>query len=241
MKKILLVVGGSSDIGIAAISALLQQYELVVAHYNHMNEKLRELQEKAGNRLLCLQADLSDEVATDKLVDTIKEMKVIPSDILHLPAAAYQVRKFHKTEWNIFERELNISVRSAVKVCTAFLPEMAKERYGRIVLMLSIVVNGMPPKYNADYVLVKYALLGLVKALAVEYADRGIRVNGISPALMETKFIENIHDYIIEQNAQQSPTGRNLCVEEVIPTIQFLLSEGAEGINGQNISITYGR
>ncbi len=241
MRKILLVVGGSSDVGIAAMSAMMEQYELVVAHYHHMNEKLLELQKNAGEKLLCVQADLSDGEETKKLVDTIREKNVIPSDILHLPAAAWQIRRFHKTAWEVWEKGLQISIRSAVEICAAFLPEMARRKRGKIVIMLSMVVNGMPPKYSADYVLVKYALLGLVKSLAVEYADKGITVNGISPALMETKFVEGMHDYVIAMNAQQSPSGRNLSVDEVIPTIQFLFSEGADCINGQNISITCGR
>ena len=107
--------------------------------------------------------------------------------------------------------------------------------------MLSMVINGMPPKHNADYVIVKEALYGLVKAIAVEYAEKGISINGISPALIETKFIENMHDYTIGENAKLSPVGRNLIIADIIPTIRFLMSEGSDCINGQNISVTCGR
>ena len=58
--------------------------------------------------------------------------------------------------------------------------------------MLTSCTTNIPPKYLASYVTSKYALLGLVKALSNEYADKGIRINGISPSMIETKFLENI-------------------------------------------------
>lgn len=70
------------------------------------------------------------------------------------------------------------------------IPNMAKKKYGRIVFMLTSCTINNPPKYQSSYVTVKYALLGLMKALAVEYADRGITVNGVSPDMMETKFFQ---------------------------------------------------
>ena len=75
-------------------------------------------------------------------------------------------------------------------------------------------------------------MLGLVKALATEYAPKGITVNGISPAWVNTKYIDNQPDILKEQAAMNSPMGRNLEVAEIIPTIEYLLSEGASCING---------
>jgi 3-oxoacyl-[acyl-carrier protein] reductase len=118
---------------------------------------------------------------------------------------------------------------------------MAKARDGKVLVMLSYVVDGMPPKYSVDYVMTKYTLLGLVKSLAVEYADKGITVNGISPAFTETRFVDGMLDYFKEENKKSSPIGRNLKVEDVIPTIEYMLSSGADCINGQNILITCGR
>ena len=81
----------------------------------------------------------------------------------------------------------------------------------------------------------------MVKAIAVEYADKGIVINGISPALMQTKFIEKMHEYLIEENAKQSPTGKNMEIKDILPTIRFLMSDGSNCVNGQNISVTCGR
>jgi len=240
MEKVLLVVGGSSDIGVATVRDQVAAFDKIIIHYNHLNDSIAELQEKYKN-IECLQADLESIDSTQKLISAINEQNIVPTHILHLPAMKFEAKKFHKTPWDIIEKEINVSLRSAIMILREYLPKMSKNRFGKIVIMLSMVINSMPPKYNADYVIVKEALYGLVKAIAVEYADQGISINGISPALVETKFVEKMHDYLKEENAKLSPVGRNLVVEDVIPTIRFLLSDESNLINGQNISVTGGR
>jgi 3-oxoacyl-[acyl-carrier protein] reductase len=117
---------------------------------------------------------------------------------------------------------------------------MMKEKYGRVVFMLTSNTVGIPAKYQSSYVTVKYALLGLMKALSAEYADKGITFNGVSPDMMETGFLDNIPDLIIEQNAQNSPLGRNIRIDEVIPVIEYMLSDRGAAMTGQNIAITGG-
>lgn len=240
MDKVLLITGGSSDIGMAVLEDQISLYDKVIVSYNHMNEKLLNIKKKYS-QIVCLQADFADEQSTIELINRINELRILPTHILHLPAARFEIKKFHKTKWSVIEEELHISLRSAAMIFSEFLPKMGKEGYGKIVVMLSMVINGMPPKYNADYVIVKEALYGMVKAVAVEYAEKGITINGISPALVETKFIENMNELLIEENAKLSPTGRNLSIGDILPAIRFLLSDGSKCINGQNILVTCGR
>lgn len=241
MGRTLLVIGGSSDIGMETIRQMHMDYDKVIVHYNHMNANLETLESELGERMVCMQADLSDEQQTRDLVENIKGMDVVPSHILHLPAPWCYNQKFHKIEWGVFQNEMDISLRSLVYVSQTFLPIMSRRKYGRLVVMLSFVVNGMPPGYCTNYVVTKYALLGLVKSLATEYADKGITVNGISPSWVMTKYISNQPEILIEQNAQRSPLGRNLEVDDIVPTIKYLFSDGAACVNGENISITCGR
>ena len=63
-------------------------------------------------------------------------------------------------------------------------------------------------------------------------------VNGVSPDMMETKFLADMPELIIRQYAENSPAGRNLTVEDVIPTFEYLLSDGADMVTGQNIGIS---
>lgn len=121
-----------------------------------------------------------------------------------------------------------------------FIPKMSKQRYGKIVFMLSAYVVGIPPKFQSSYITVKYALLGLMRNLASEYASKGVMVNGVSPDMMETKFLSELPDLVKEQSAKHNPLGRNIRVDEVVPTIEYLLSPASDIVTGQNIGVTGG-
>ena len=241
MDKVLLVLGASSDMGIATIRELGADYTYIIAHYRTMNSELELLEKEVGNKMLCMRADLSSEKDVLTLISEIKLTNKIPTHIIHFPAPQCENSKFHKIEWNVFQEEIDISLRSIVLILKTFLPQMAKQRYGRIILMLSFVVEGNAPAYCCNYVVTKYAMFGLVKALATEYASKGITVNGISPAWVQTKYISNQPDMLIQQNAQLSPLGRILEVQDIVPSVKYLFADEAACINGQNIAITCGR
>ncbi len=239
--NVLLVIGASSDMGMALIKSTHQRYDHIIAHYRRMSGELEELSRELQDRLILIQADLSREEEVTHLIDEIRDKQLFPTHIVHFPAPQCNNQRFHKIEWETIQNELDISLRSLVLILKAFLPAMVRNRAGKIVLMLSFVVNGMPPKYCSNYVVTKYALLGLMRALAVEYADKGITVNGVSPAWVETKYIHNMSSVLVEQNKQLSPIGRNLVPADIVPAIEFLLSGKAGCINGENLSITCGR
>ena len=240
-KRILLVLGASSDLGCELIRCTAGNYDLVLAHYRHMNSRLEELEQEYGDKLQLLQADFANRECIDHMIDIIKDKEWYPTHIVHFSAPKFRYTKYDKACYEEFEAELQISLCSLVKVTQAFLPFMKKRRSGKIVVMLTICTQGVPPKFLAPYVTVKYAMLGLVKALAADYADKGIQVNGVSPEMIETKFLSDIPDFVKEQSISNHPMKRILQVGDVIPTFEYLLSEAADCVTGQNICITGGR
>ena len=117
---------------------------------------------------------------------------------------------------------------------------MAKAKGGRVITMLSSVTLGVPPKALTKYITVKYALLGLMKALASEYANKKVTVNCISPSMVETQFLSNLDKRIVQLTAEAHPLKRNAVVGDIIPVILMLLSDDSAYINGVNIPITGG-
>lgn len=240
-EKILFLTGASSDIGNAIIRKEAEQYQMIWAHYCKSRERIDDLKEEYGEKIVPIQADFSDRESTQNLTDRIAQSGKFPNHIVHLSANKTFNQKLHKCAWEDYQRGIDISVRSAVIILHAFVPEMIKKRNGKIVFMLSDCVIGMPPKFQSPYVTVKYALLGLMRTLAAEYAGRGITVNAVSPDMMETRFLSDIPQLIIDQSAKDSPLGRNLKVDEVISAFEYLLSDGADAVTGENIKITGGK
>lgn len=86
----------------------------------------------------------------------------------------------------------------------------------------------------------KYALMGMGKSLAAEYASKGIQVNMISPSMLETKFLANVYDGVVEQTAAANPAKRNARPEDVAGLIEYLFSDSNTFVTGANIPVTSG-
>lgn len=244
MDKILLVTGATSEVGMQLVREVYGNYKLIYLQYRTMNDSfqtmINELKAKRDTEIISLQADLYDEDSVAAMIETIRADGRIPDNVVHFPAPKAYNKQFNKDKWENYDMGWEISVHSIVSILKAFIPNMVKQKYGRIVFMLTSCTINNPPKYQSSYVTVKYALLGLMKALAVEYADRGITVNGVSPDMMETKFLSEIPEYIVEKNKESSPIGRNIYVKEVVPIIEYMLSDLAASMTGQNVGVTGG-
>lgn len=240
MERIILITGASSDLGMAYITENAEKYSKIIAHYHHENERFVELCETYKDRIVPIQSDFSHKEDVQKYIVRIKEQNLIPTHILHLVSPATRSVKFHKSRMEDYELMMQVSVYSIVEILKAFLPDMQKQKFGRILLMLSAYVQIPDPKFAAPYVTAKYALLGLMKDVAAEYASKGITVNGISPQMIETKFLKDIPELIVEQQRAAGPMQRLLQKEDILPMMKLLLSEEAAAITGENIGITGG-
>lgn len=239
MSNIIFITGASSDIGIALIKNITEEC-VIVAHYNSNEAKLLELQKETKNKIVTIQSDFSSTNSIITMLDEIESKVGVPNKIIHLASPKVDNIRFKDVDWNNFQLELNISLGSITLILNKFLPKMAFAKKGRVVCMLSSYTFGVPPKAMAQYTTVKYALLGLMKSLASEYAGKKITINCISPSMIETQFLSNINDRIIEITADSHPLKRNATVMDVIPSILMLLSDEAAYINGVNIPIAGG-
>lgn len=243
-NKVYLITGASSEVGMAFIKKLDEKSSdavRVVAHYGNRKEDLEQLQTKLIHvKMDLVQADLSVTQGAEKICDYIKEKQLKITHVLHLAAPAFQYVKIKKWDKNKAKKEMQVQFFSFSSIMKDVLPAMAKNGYGRVCVMLSSYVLGTPPKYMSDYVAAKSALYGYVKAAAAEYGEKGVCVNGISPNMMETKFLQNIDEKIIEMTAAGSSMKRNISVEETVNGILYLLSDEASYINGTNLNLSGG-
>jgi 3-oxoacyl-[acyl-carrier protein] reductase len=238
-KNIILIIGASSDIGLNLIKNIRED-ALIIAHYNSSDEKLLELSKNINNELVTLKTDLSKEQAVSDFIDTVELNHGVPNKIIHLAAPKFENIRFKDIVWDGFQNEINISLKSIVLILNRFLPKMAKLKQGKVVIMLSSVVINVPPKALSQYTTIKYAMLGLVKSLASEYAGKNIQINSVSPSMVETKFLDNINEKLVELTAYSHPLKRNAKIEEITPIIRMLISKESGYMNGVNIPITGG-
>ncbi len=171
------------------------------------------------------------------MLSIIAENNLYPSYVVHLASSKVALERFAAIPEDKFKTDIGMAL-GVIKILKGVMPNMIKRKSGKIIIMLSSYVCNLPPKFCSSYVTSKYALLGLVKSLSVEYAAKGICVNGISPAMINTKFLSDTTNIIRQQNADSSPASKLLEVNDIVPTIEFLLSDAANNITGQNIEIS---
>ncbi|CAN5579248.1 SDR family NAD(P)-dependent oxidoreductase [soil metagenome] len=240
--RVLLVTGASSDIGLATIRAILASPDAptVLAHSFRGGEKIQALQAEFGERVRSVEADFTDAASVRKMADDILAQYGAPHSVLHLPALRLNYERFTKFDWQRFESDLSVQVQAAVILLQRFLPKMAKMQDSRVVFVLSSVTHGMPPKFLSMYTMLKYTQLGLMRALAAEYAATSVRINGISPSMVQTQFLGEIAEVAVEMSAAASPQGRNAVPQDLVGAIQFLLSPAAGYITGADLPISAG-
>lgn len=235
--KILMVTGASSDIGTALIEKVAENYTTIIAHYFHLNDKLRELSRVLGEKLWLLQADFCDEQSVEFMLEQMRERALTVDHFVHMASGKVRAIPFRKSTWEEVERGINTSVKAAYMILQYVLHKMVKQKSGKVIIMLSSNVVGEPARNQSSYVIAKYGLLGLFRSLEAEYAERGIVFNAVSPDMIDTKFLTELPEIVLSQNRQNKHSRQNLQVEEVIPVFDFLLSEAGNVIKGQNISI----
>jgi 3-oxoacyl-[acyl-carrier protein] reductase len=243
-RKCILVNGASSDIGMALIRRIASApaRPQILAHCHSSAARVEELRDQlgAGDSLIPLCCDFRSECALREMADTILSKHGCPNAVVHLPGLKLVYERFTKFDWDHFETDLGVQLRSAILLLRRFLPTMTKTPGSRVVFMLSSVTLGAPPKFLSMYNIVKYAQLGLMRSLASEYGGASLTINAVSPGMVDTRFLENVPGFVKEMAAAGSPNGRMAAPEEVASAIEFLLAPGAGYIHGVEIPVTGG-
>ena len=238
--KTALITGASKGLG-KAMALSLAEAGATIALVSRDAEKLGEVKreiEQAGGNAEVFTADVSDEQSVNRLQSELSDKKV---QIL-INNAGINIRKqLHEFSLEEWQRVMNTNLTSVFLLSRAFVPAMKGTGYGRIINMTSIMSHVSLPGRSA-YSASKAALLGLIRALALELAPDGITVNGISPGPFATEMnlpvLQNP-----EANAQflaNIPAGRWGNVEEIGSLARYLCSEAAGFITGTDIVIDGG-
>lgn len=163
------------------------------------------------------------------------------ADLLVYTAGDTRSRAFADIGREEWERNVAVNLSGAAFAAQAVLPGMADRRFGRVVFIGSAVsISGGGG--IASYAAAKAGLVGLTRSLSKEFAPRGITVNTVSPALIDTKLLRvryTQHD-IEEKLLPRIPVGRIGLPDDIAWMTVFLCSEMASYITGQHILVDGG-
>jgi acetoacetyl-CoA reductase len=149
------------------------------------------------------------------------------------------VARAHKMTPEQWERDIAVNLSGAFRAIQACLPGMRQRRWGRVVVISSGAARAGLPGQVA-YAASKAGLLGMVKTIAAEYADRGVTANAVLPGMVATEKVEAMPAEIVDKLTETLPMGRMAEPAEVAALVAFLASEEAGYITGEAIGIDGG-
>ncbi|WP_435162837.1 SDR family NAD(P)-dependent oxidoreductase [Paenibacillus glycanilyticus] len=243
--KTAIVTGGSSGIGEAIVRLFASEGANVVIADRKANDAARLIEQIQinGGSVIAVQTDVSkDEEVRRLMQETVLQFGRI--DIVVNNAAAIMPKYLEEVEEEEWDRIFNVNLKSVFLMIKHSIAELKKTR-GSIVNMSSL--NGLiGQKMNPVYAATKGGMNALTKALALDYAPYGIRVNCICPAGVTTPLLEQ---WISQQadpvqtvrnlNAMH-PLGRPATSEEVAQTALFLASDASGFVTGVALPVDGG-
>jgi 3-oxoacyl-[acyl-carrier protein] reductase len=243
--KVALVTGASSGIG-AATAAVFADLGAHVAIGYHLNQKgAQEVSAKiaaTGARVVAIRADMRrpDEIA--RMVTSAVE-QLGPIDILVNNAGSLVARTpLAKLTEEALDEVINLNLKSAALCSQAVTASMIERGWGAIINVVSIAGRNGGGPGAGPYAAAKGGLISFTKSMARELAPYGVRVNAVSPGVIDTPFHEVFSTPEMMQNFVKAiPLGRVGMAMECATAIAFLASAAASYVVGETIEVNGGQ
>ena len=238
--RVAVVTGAGSGIG-RAIALRLAEDNAKIAIWD-INlagaEETAKLVSAAGGTAIAILADCSDKVAIHAAAEQTRK-DLGPIAILVNNAGIAPFTPFLETDDELFDKVIRINLRGPWLVTQECLPDMQANGWGRVInITSSSVQTGSPAQ--GHYVSSKGGLMGMTKALALEFAPTGITFNMIPPGFIDTPMLRAA-PIDADAFAQTLPMKRIGQPEDVAAAAAYLAAEEASYITGQVISTNGGR
>jgi len=206
-------------------------------------EKVVKEIERAGGKALAVKCNVSEkEEVADLIKKTVKEWGKI--DILVNNAGICQFKPFLELTEEDWDRTIDINLKGYFLCAQAAAKEMVKQKSGVIINIASVAMGQVGVGFNnlAHYCASKGGIAGMTEALALELGSYNIRVNAISPGMIDTPMIADFKGdpKILEATLARVPLGRVGKPEEVSNLVLFLASGESSYITGSTIVIDGG-
>lgn len=236
MKNVI-ITGGSRGIGEACVEKFLSEGNTVSFLYRSSDEKAFAIKEKYNN-VFCIKCDVTSETDIDDAFRRIFVDMGEPDVLVNNAGISYSglLQDMSLSDWkSVIDTNLTSMFLCSRKV----IPSMIRKKSGSIINISSMWgVQGA--SCEVAYSASKAGVIGFTKALAMELAPSGIRVNAVAPGAIMTDMMKEYSESDINLISEETPLGRIGKASEVADAVYFLSGENASFITGEVINVNGG-
>ena len=242
--RVAVITGGSRGIGAATVKLFVEAGAKVVFSYLRSARQARVVAESCGgsDRALAVRADAAKMADAKRLVTTalrrFGRLDILVANAGIWNYAPLPIEKMTERDW---DQTLSINLKGAYSVIHHAVPQMIRQRAGRIIVVSS-TAGQRGEAFHADYAASKGGIISLVKGLSTELAPHHILVNCVAPGWIDTEMAAPVMRNRRERRQAISviPLGRFGRPEEVAMPILFLASPLSTYITGEVVNINGG-
>ncbi len=242
-EKVAVVTGASKGIGAAIARALADEGASVVVNYSSSKQGADRVVEEIsglGGKAIAVQGDVSKQVDIERLFSAAQKA-FGRLDILVNNAGVYELAPLEEVTADLFHKSFNLNVLGLLLTTKEAVKHMGPE--GGSVTNIGSVASALRPANSTVYAATKAAVEAITGVLAKELGPRKIRVNSISPGMIETEgvhatgfFGSDFHKMV----ETQAPLGRIGQPDDIAPTAVYLASSDSKYMTGETLLVSGG-
>ena len=241
IKKVAIITGGATGIGLAISQQLADEGYTVVVNYNASKDAavafVQSVQAKGG-QALAVQANLSQVKEAEKLIQTTLQTFNRLDVLVNNAGITDDTLMLRMTEEQ-FDRVIDTNLKGVWATCKYALKPLMQSGQGRIINIAS-VAGMMGNIGQANYAAAKAGVIALTKTLAREMASRNLTANVVAPGFIETKMTAGLSPQIKETALNMIPLKRFGQPYDIANMVSFLASSKAQYITGQTFVVDGG-
>lgn len=242
-RPVALVVGGSGTIGGAVCRQLaVAGFDVAVHGLNNVGraEITARAVEKTGQKALAIAADIRDEAEVEDMIRQVRRHLGTITAVVNCTTAPMVPVKWGDVAWRDFDAHFQTALKGAFYLVKHVTPMMEEAGYGKIVHVSAQAIDA-PMGNMLPFITAKSALKGFSKALAIELAAKGIRVNLVAPGMTDTDQLADIPERIRMMAAARTPLRRLARADDIAGAAVFLASRQSDFMTGETVRVNGGQ
>jgi len=244
-EEVARVTGSSTGIGRAVAVELAAGGRRVVVHYNASEDEaqdvVREIEGSGGEASL-VGGDVSDADEVGRMVGEIQDHYGRLDVLVNNAGSLIERRKLSGMTEDLWDRVMDVNLKSVYLVSLAVLPLMKRRGRGRIINMTSVAARNGGGPGSVAYATAKGGVSTLTRAMAKELVSENILVNGVAPGVITTPFHDRFTPPDVRENLKNTiPMGREGTPAETAGVVAFLASPAADYLVGEIIEVNGGQ